>query len=344
MTESPLLAHLSHSFIRPLEDRATDALAFILRRSGGCRCRFESFIANGHFASKPIVKFHTQFAIDAQSRPDMIGCDDAGKRRLLVESKFWAPLQPQQAPRYLDALDPDGPSVLLFICPANRLNYLWREVEKQMAECGISLDLQSEFPADATYRATLKNSEKRVLMVSWNHLLDQLDSGKEGFSVRSDIHQLRGFAADQNDKGFVPLPPDAGAGIYRDRDAHLRTAVYEVVGRGRNAGWLNTDGLRTVETHDWYGRYALVVGTSMVLRLSIDYRPELFGCTPIWVSISQGYLSENARFPDRFEGPKEDRFWLPLYLKSCTVFEELLDDIEAQLFAVAKEVQEHDSV
>ena len=102
MAESKsLLAHLTPSFYRPIEDRGTDGLAYILNKSAACRGALDGLLRDGEFRPQSISRVETQVMDDSRSRPDMVGYDKDGKRRLMVEAKFWAPLQPCQGPRYL---------------------------------------------------------------------------------------------------------------------------------------------------------------------------------------------------------------------------------------------------
>ena len=117
-----LLARLSPWFYEPIEDRGTDALAYILNRSDACREALDAMLRDGEFELPQIVNVDTQDRRSLHSRPDIVGYDREDKRRLMVEVKFWAVLQPDQAGRYYEMLEKRGPGVLLFICPEKRIN------------------------------------------------------------------------------------------------------------------------------------------------------------------------------------------------------------------------------
>lgn len=342
MTNSPsLLAELAPWFIQPLEDRGTDSLAYILTKSAGCMTQLNRLLRDGGFQPAPITKVATQIAVDPRSRPDLVGRDEARSQRLIVESKFWAPLQPAQAPRYVDALATDGSGVLLFIVPRKRFDEIWPKITAQLQAPGAGLTL-SEDETDAyadIWRAEIVTEGEQpnhgLMMVSWLHLLNQLNAGAETTSVQSDIHQLMGLAQRQEDEGFGPLTPDAGTAEFAELDDELRRIVYEAVDRGRGEGWLIADGLRASPRSDGYGRYARVADKKTILRLGVEYHDELFERTPTWVSVHASYFANAERPPDGFEGPLAGRWWHPIALETEAVYETVLADLVAQLRTIA---------
>ena len=118
--ESTLLAYLVPRLTNSVEDTATDALAFILNKSPACRDALGLLLREGEGAYHldTLASFDTQVTYKDGSRPDMVGYDQGGGKRLLVESKFWATLLEGQASSYFDQLEDAGPGVLLFIAPA----------------------------------------------------------------------------------------------------------------------------------------------------------------------------------------------------------------------------------
>jgi hypothetical protein len=50
------------------------------------------------------LHFETQHATEDQGRPDLVGIDDGGSVRVLVEAKFWAGFTEHQPVHYLDYL------------------------------------------------------------------------------------------------------------------------------------------------------------------------------------------------------------------------------------------------
>ncbi len=337
MAESQsLLAHLTPWFYRPIEDRATDALAYILNRSTACRGALGNLLRDSGSGPELTTRVSTQVSEDSQSRPDMVGFDEQGKKRLMTEVKFWAVLQPRQAWRYYQKLEQAGPGVLLFICPESHIKYLWPEVCEQLEQDPEApISLKEVETSDGTRRANAVDTEKRVVIVSWEMLLDRLEATVLDFGVKSDIHQLRGLVQKQNEVAFPPLHAHATAHDFEVRNDHFRRMISDAVGRGRKDGWLSTKGLTWGRTKSYHRRYFGVVEASPVwLGLGVEYREELFERTPIWVSVPIRYWPET----EQFEGLIQDTdYWkLPIHLKTDAVGGDVLDDIVAQLKEIAE--------
>ena len=92
--ELTLLAYLVPRLTNRVEDTATDALAFILNKSPVCRDALGLLLREGErsYHLDALASFDTQVTYKDGSRPDMVGYDQVGGKRLLVESKFWATL------------------------------------------------------------------------------------------------------------------------------------------------------------------------------------------------------------------------------------------------------------
>lgn len=211
--ERTLLAHLVPRITSRVEDAATDALAFILNRSEACRGALDGFIRADNFEIEPITRFETQVTYEDGSRPDMVGYDESGSKRLLVESKFWASLLEGQVSGYFTQLEKHGPGVLLFIAPDSRIETLWAEIKRQWCENRLqseggrrSLQLETLRTPGSTRRAKVVGTDKRLMLTSWSHLLDSMSNAAAGDSaVASDIQQLRGLAKHQDETAFLPL-------------------------------------------------------------------------------------------------------------------------------------------
>lgn len=333
MAESKsLLAHLTPWFYRPIEDRGTDALAYILDQSAACRAALDGLLRGGDFSPEPLLHLNTQVQYDdGKSRPDMVGYDSSHTERLLVESKFWAGLQPKQVSRYFGILEEaaDGPGVLLVICPENRAMYLWPEVKADMEEGGR--ELKPFGSLGGTRRAEVVNSDKHLVMASWEVLLDRLDAVAETFEIRADIHQLRGLVQRQNDEAFPPLTPEMSAHSFEILDTYFRRMVRDAIGRGRREDWLSTKGLRWGVTKQHRRRFFSVVGVANPpwLALGIEYRQELYERTPLWVSIWRKHSPKVHLPPDAVTDT--EIFCLPIKLKTGAVYDDVLNDVVSQL-------------
>ncbi|MYA82424.1 MAG: hypothetical protein F4155_02760, partial [Acidimicrobiales bacterium] len=138
-----LLAHLVPKLTRGVEDAATDALAFILNGSKPCRDALVGMLAVGDRKLEEVAHTKTQVTISNKSRLDLVAYDSAGSERLIIESKFWAPLLAGQAIRYVRHLSCDGPAMLLFVAPRARHETLWAKIKQQFKDAS-DLELGSE--------------------------------------------------------------------------------------------------------------------------------------------------------------------------------------------------------
>ena len=208
--EFTLLAYLAPRLTSRVEDTATDALAFILNKSPACRNALGILLREGEgsYHLVALASFDTQVTYKDGSRPDMVGYDQAGEKRLLVESKFWATLLEGQASSYFNQLEDAGPGVLLFIAPTTRLEILWGEITRQMESGPDGVNLEAVETSQQIHRARVTEpakQDKRLLLVSWPLLLDRLAAAVPPDSlVASDIRQLRGLAQQEDDEASNP--------------------------------------------------------------------------------------------------------------------------------------------
>ena len=206
--ESSLLAYLVPRLTSRGEDTATDALAFILNKSEACRGALDSLLSDQDFGLGPLTRFDTQVTYEDGSRPDMVGYDGKGGKRLIVESKFWAALQEGQADGYFGQLEEPGPGILLFIAPATRIETLWAAIQRQMKTGEDPIQFESVKTLEGMRRAWA-DPDKQVMLVSWGLVLERLDAAASGDSqVHSDVRQLGGFVQRQDSDAFQPIQAD----------------------------------------------------------------------------------------------------------------------------------------
>ncbi|MYB23115.1 MAG: hypothetical protein F4066_06265 [Chloroflexi bacterium] len=343
MSESDsLLAYLLPSYTSLLEDAATDALAFILSKSEACRMALDELLQDDEASMAPSVRFATQVSFSDGSRPDMVGYDDQGQKHLMVESKFWAGLQPDQAGRYLRLLD--EPGVLMFICPASRVDALWPAVRSQLKHGEASHELENIETTEDICRAQVVGSKKCVILLSWNSLLARMQETEPDDSVQSDLRQLRGLTRRQND-GTLQIPeagkdkPDFDA-----RHAYYRSLIGAAVRQGIGKGWLVSNGLTWGNSPRLYSRRYVHVADALPvwLGLGVEYRTKLFDQTPLWVSVPNRFRPVGAKMPEDAVSTR-DYWMLPMILKDSDAFEVVLNDLVdkfkniTDLFVAAKQ-------
>lgn len=354
-----LLAHLVPRLTIQVEDAATDALAFILNRSAACRRALDHVLQDDEFAPEPIARVETQVTYDDGSRPDMLGYDPDGTKRLVVEAKFWAALQPAQPRGYIEQLDAPGPGVLLFIAPASRIDTLWTEIHRRMeidggtkSESAKQGSQLAELPRtpDQIRRARIvdsdgRPSDKRLLLIGWTRLLESMAAAiVDDPQTASDIRQLRGLAAQQDEEAFQPIHSDEFGLTLPRRIRGLNNLIDRVIETGRTQGWITTKGARATPHRDGYGRYFRFTGADGFAFLCVQFSLWTSSReTPLWLLISDGTPVDREKLNARRPPPVDVRgsTWpstvsdyntgVPIHLKTAVEYDEVLDDVIRQI-------------
>ena len=339
---STLVAYLVPKLTRQVENAATDALGYILNRSAGARDALDSLLREGGFDIEPIVRVETQVTYEDGSRPDMAGYDEHGVKRLLVEAKFWATLLRGQASGYLEQFDEPGPAVLLFIAPDVRIETLWAEIVRQVAQGAEGRTLESVAASPSLRSAMVSGADRRLMLVSWIRLLDDMTASASEASVKADLHQLRGLAQEQDAEAFLPvhaedLSPDLGR-----RMLGYNKLVDDLVdARGVKEGWMTVRGLRATAQRYGYGRYFRFSGVAGDLWLGVNHEKwAKSGGTPLWLSASGHDQATMDAIGKALNGQAQDG-WVPIHLRRGVEYEEVLDDVELQVKTVARIVGAH---
>lgn len=353
--ELTLLAHLVPRLTNRVEDSATDALAFILNKSPASRDALGLLLREGEgsFDLDALANFDTQVTYRDGSRPDSVGYDQAGGKRLLIESKFWATLLEGQASGYFDQLEDAGPAVLLFIAPTTRLEILWGEIRRQMESGPDSVKLEVVETSSQIHKARVMGTDyqdKRLMLVSWSLILDRLAAAVPSDSiVAADIQQLRGLAQREDNEAFLPIySAELNPSLPR-RIQWLNHLVDDVVdSRGCQEGWMSVRNLRATPQRGGYGRYF-----RFLTDQGKDVQGHLFLCvdfglwatsgdTPLWLKIS-GEVPVNR---DQIQGKTpslvvlEGHSWpgwpyeVPIYLTAGVEYGRVLDNVVRQVKAV----------
>ncbi len=348
-SDTTLLAHLVPRITSRVEDAATDALAFILNNSPTCRDALGLLLREGEdsYQLDALSRFDTQVTYKDGSRPDMVGYDQGGGNRLLVESKFWATLQEEQASGYFKKLKDAGPGVLLFIAPATRLQILWAEIKRQMESGPDGVELNAVETLTQVHRARVTGADyqdKRLMLVSWPLLLDRLAAAvPPDSSVASDIRQLRGLAQREDDEAFQPIRTAELSPSVPRRLRWLNRLIDDVVdSRGRPERWMSVRGLRATAQRHGYGRYFRFRNDqgeviSGYLFLCVNYRLwATSGDTPLWLRIGSDVPINTAHLRDKVPSLVElgDSGWLydvPIYLKTGAEYGRVLDKVVCQI-------------
>ena len=257
--DATLMAHLIPRITNQVEDAATDALGYILNRSPASREALTDLLREGGFKMPSIARVATQVEEDGL-RPDMEGYDESGVKRLVVESKFWAPLLSGQASEYIKMFDTDGETALLFIAPESRLETLWAEVVRQIGYESPDTTLGPETTANGWRSAMVKCVQRRLALVSWDRLLTDMSARAAGDdSAVADIRQLRGLTRSRAGVAFPPIRAEELSPDIARRAVGYARLVDDVVTRGIAQGWMSTENLKATPRRYGYGRYFWLV-------------------------------------------------------------------------------------
>lgn len=135
----------------------------------------------------------------------MWGCDAQTLPHVLIENKFWAGLTEQQPVAYLQlpAKQPH-PTVLLVVAPGAREHTLARELDRKLAEAGISA---TELVSPTGVVRCLATGLGPILaLTSWEKLLAFLEREvADEPNTRSDLAQLRALCVAVDQDAFQPI-------------------------------------------------------------------------------------------------------------------------------------------
>lgn len=329
MSDDLLLADLVSSFPGNTEDIATEALCHIFRHSAAGRKALNDVVKSGVRGVNPINSVKTQVIGLDGTRPDLVCCDQTGQERVLIEVKFWAPLTANQPNGYVkNRLPKDGPAVLMFLVPHDRIPYLWPQLTKRVRE------LDPVKVIDAERRCVrIGDTQQHLMVVSWESLLDSMaarssDSGEH--STTSQIRQLRSLAQHAGDQGPKPIPSGTEPDTSETRLSQYRRLVDAATEEGLKQGWADRKGLHRARQSYGYGRYISLCGNVVWFGINKELF-ETSGTTPLWVGRHQSHADE----PDvvNRELGDEDRDWHSLHGRHWFPIELKRDVEEPQILA-----------
>lgn len=310
-----------------------------MNKSEACRHALDGLLSEQDSGLEPITRFETQVTYEDGSRPDMVGYDKEDNAPLIVESKFWAALLPGQASGYFDQLE--EPGVLLFIAPQTRIETLWSEIRQQLEAGEYRVQPESVEILDRMRRAGVDSLSKRLMLISWDRLLERLNDAVPGESlVASDIRQLRGLVQQQDMEAFKPIQPEELSPSLAHRILWLNKLIDDAVDHGVQQRWMSVKGLRATPQRAGYGRYLRFLADSgartpydSFLCVTVDYWATM-GDTPLWLWIgwqteSDFQLRDGSRSLTVFED--DSGLWTPIYLKVGVEYHRVLADVVSQL-------------
>ena len=343
-----LLAKLAPQFSAQTENVAVEALGHILTGSSAARSALSDVLNSGGTEVGQIVRVRTQVTGGQGERPDLVGFDERGEERLLIEAKFWAGLTDSQPVAYLERLagtgqpDPDHrirPSALLFVAPAARLESLWDELLRRVWSSGLAPN-RSHDDADGL-RSAIVSRNLHLLLTDWPSLLNRMATSAAHAAdshTEADLRQLRGLCEREDGEAFLPLRSEELGHEFPRRMLGLRRLVDDATSRGVREGFINTKRLQ-VTPRDWgYGRYVRIVHARPQLEPWFGihlYSWARARATPLWLRFSGEHHALEA-LPELWAGKH-----IPIDLPIGKEYEAVLDAVVARLKQIAAVIASH---
>ncbi len=327
-----LLAHLAWKFTGQTETLATEALGYILSRSGAAREALREMLRTGGAEVAPLCRVATEVIGDQDERVDLVAVDEEGSERVLIEVKFWAGLTGNQPETYLDRLPRDGkPAVLLFVAPEQRLVTLWEEI------CGRAKarwELGTDEGLGGLRSVMIDGSPRRMMLTSWRALLGAMSSRASvdsDSSAERDILQLDALCEREDSEAFLPLRDADFAPAVPRRMLGLRKLIDDATHRAHklkveNAGGprvVSTEGLKVVPRYYGYGRYILIGGMSSAwfgVNHELWIRQKE---TPLWLR----FYSDAAKEAQNKLGGQSYGFTLPTGVEYGAVLDSVVEEL-----------------
>lgn len=355
MRKTSLLGHLIiNKFGNHSENIATEALNHILSSSAIAKKSFLRYVEQTSVKLNDNLIFRTQVTDETGAVPDLVGKDSEEQKVLIIESKFWAGLTPNQPVVYLKQLPQGKSGVLLFIAPVKRIFSLWAELLRRCKNDNIIIN-EMKSPVSNEFLIAHSNEKQCLAIASWRSVLSFILKSVETEGendAASDIAQLQGLVEQMDEKAFLPLHSEDFAPIIAARVIQYCNLVDEVTSslvknklastkdKPTSAGRLTT--ARGLGIH---GRYMKINGFACCLQ----FNASLWSTkreTPLWLSIKGGdwKFSQSAKKclsklelkePSCLLEINEELF-IPLYLPIEVERDEVINNLISQIKEIAE--------
>ena len=334
-----LLAYLVSSFPGNTENIATEALRHIFDLSNAAVDALNDVVQSGVRGVKPITGVKTQVIQPDGTRPDLVGFDETGTQRVLVEVKFWAELTSNQPNGYVRWLPDDGPAVVIFLAPEERIQSLWPQLRNRLARAPEYSTLTE---VDAERKCVrVGDTQRHLMLVSCGSLLDSMaartrDDAESG--VETEIRQLRSLARFADTGALKPIRRGEEFGEDSEvRKRQYRRLIDAATERGIEQEWASRKGLRATPREYGYGRYVRLHRTVVWFGVNVE-QFEQTGDTPLWVDCDSALRDKPSEM--RAELGMHDARWAPVNLKRDVEYPEMLDGVVESLKHIGDVIQE----
>ncbi len=287
-----------------------------------------------------IQVFEAERSHEGFGRPDIEGVDAQRQVVMIVEGKFWAPLEVKQVHNYLAHLrqtpKTQHPAGFLVLLPESRES----EARRIVATASITDAGANERPVAAG-------------VMTWEGLLARLDHAAAGLeqypnSISADLVQFRGLCSTLSGVVIPPVDPNAP---WRTRQADLEHLV-DLLTRG-----LLKPGEKLLPVVHEPGfdpmRYTYAIDPSLhgelypfsdsYLAIGLAQRFADQGDPPLWMRFSKKTphfpaIRRNLRASVLWNLAREDdgHVWLPLTIGDDLAGPDLVSDLVAQVWTVQR--------
>lgn len=290
MSSDSLLGHLAWRFPGATEDIATEALCYILGKQEGARTALADLLRSGGADPEPMNSFDTQRVYQRSKKPDLVAFN-GDSEVLLVESKFWAWLTPNQPSGYLRLMMDDLPDAknLLFVAPQASQDWLWDELCRRAK----NFNLTGKRTEGGVRSAAVGSGGHRMMLTTWDALLERI--ALSGADEDGDLRQLVGLCAQMDDDA----PRPSGNAEELSEVSHYEDLIKRAVQQAREQGYIDTKGLGSARWQGSYGRYIWFVNAEGdhlgTARIGIDFDR---GNSPLFL-----WFTDNYRYfsPERMD-------------------------------------------
>ena len=340
-----LLANIIPRLTVRLENAAVESLGYILDKSPAARNELNNLVRKGGVVLPPITAVGTEVSGqvgEEVTRPDLVGSDEKGSERLLIEAKFWAGLTGDQVNRYLGRLPTDGPAALLFLSPEARIETLWPELQSHVEQAGKGLEPKDDVP-DKMRSAVVTNAEgkatnQHLMLVSWRSLLRDLRDVAETSVITWDIRQLRGLTELMDSHEFLPFHKEDFTPVFARRLIDLRSVYDSLISSWKGKDWVQFSHQSRTD-HTGYGCHLRLAGHSA--WFGFYYNPWARGDadTPFWIQLYGLPEPTVVRVAAELQTRTTEGKYLPIYVKTGVGKEAVVNDMLAQFKKIADAIQ-----
>jgi hypothetical protein len=336
-----LLAYLVPAINPQVEPAATRALGYILNKSERAMDAFNSLVRNTTDETlAPVRRVDAEVAYttegEERGRLDLLGYDGNGETRVIVEAKFGANLLEGQGSGYLNQLSQNGKSVLMFLVPDYRIDYLWNEVKRDISKGTDEFDFLDEKILGRIRATKISKSESYLMMVSWRDLLKRMEENTGGQTVKADIHQLQGLTERMDMDAFSPIKESELCVGFARRMLSYNRLIDAVVGQGTRDEWMSIQGLRATPQSFGYGRYFHFRNVDRDFWFGVNFEQwSKNGGTPLWVTVNGPVTVNTAEIVNQLNVQMQGR-WIPIDLNTNVDYDDVLNDLVAKLKIIGR--------